>query len=54
MNFEFNFDLNFNTISFFHLSCQISFDCLPIKEKSLGLLELVSKMYETWPTHEMT
>ena len=45
INFEYNFGLNFNTISFFHLNCKILFGFLSIKEKSLGLLELVSK----WP-----
>ena len=44
MNFKSNFGLNFYTIVFFHLKCKISFGFLPIKEKSLGLLELASKM----------
>ena len=44
MNFEFNFGLNFNTMSLFRLNCKISFGFLHIKEKSLGLLELASKM----------
>ena len=44
INFEFNFGLNFNTINLFYINCKISFDSLPIKEKSLGLLELASKM----------
>ena len=44
VNFKLNFDLNFNTISLFHLDYKISFGFLPVKEKSLGLLELVSKM----------
>ena len=44
VNFKLNFDLNFNTISLFHLDYKISFGFLPMKEKSLGLLELVSKM----------
>ena len=44
INFEFNFGLNFNTKSLFHLNCKKSFGFLPMKEKSLGLLELTSKM----------
>ena len=44
MNFEVKFDLNFNSISFFHVNCKISFGFFLIKEKSLGLSELVSKM----------
>ena len=44
MNFKFNFELSFNSISFFHVNCKISFGFFPIKEKSLGLLELASKM----------
>ena len=40
MNFKFNFGLNFITIRLFHLNCKISFGFLPIKEKSLGFLEL--------------
>ena len=43
-NFEFNFGLSFHTITLFHLNCKISFGFPPIKEKSLGLLELASKM----------
>ena len=43
LNFEFNFGLNFNTISPFHLNSKIPFGFLPIKEKLLGLLELTSK-----------
>ena len=46
MNSKFNFGLNFNTISLFHLNCEISFGFLPIKEKSSGLLELASKITE--------
>ena len=44
MNFKINFDLNFNITSLFHLNCKVSFGLLPIKEKSLGLSELASKM----------
>ena len=44
MNFKSNFGLNFNTKAFFHLNCEISFGFLPIKEKSLGILELASKI----------
>ena len=38
MNFKPNFGFNFNTISLFSLGF------LPVKEKSLGFLELTSKM----------
>ena len=48
VNFEFNFGLNFNTINLFHLNRKISFGFLPIKEKSLDLLELAPKMQEIW------
>ena len=41
--FQFNFGLNFNNLSLFHLSCKILFGFFPIKEISLGLLELASK-----------
>ena len=44
MNFKSNFGLNLNTINLFHLNCKISFGFLPVKEKSLGLLELASEM----------
>ena len=44
VNFEINFALNFNTTSLFHLNCKILFCFLPIKEKSLGLLQLVSEI----------
>ena len=44
IHFEYDFGLNFNTISPFHLNCKISFGFLPIKEKSLGLLELPSEV----------
>ena len=44
MNFKSNFGLNLNTINLFHLNCKISFGFLPVKEKSLGLLELASKL----------
>ena len=40
MNFKFNFGLNLITIRIFHLKCKISFQFLPIKEESLGFLEL--------------
>lgn len=43
--------LNFKSlsaISLFHLNCKISFGFLPIKEKSLGLLKLASKIKEIW------
>ena len=42
--FKFNFGLNFNTVRLFYLNLKISFGFLPIKEKSLGLLDLASKM----------
>ena len=51
MIFKFNFGLNFNIIRFY-LNCKISFGFLPIKQKSLGLLELASKMQEIWPCIE--
>ena len=38
MNFKSDFGLNFNTTSLFHLNCKKSFGFLPIKGKSLGLL----------------
>ena len=44
MNFKFNFVLNFNTLSHFHLDYKISFGFFSIKEELLGLLELASKM----------
>ena len=52
INFRFNFFLDFHTISLFHLNCEVSFGFLPMKEKSLGLLELASKMQEIWPCIE--
>ena len=52
MNFEFKFDLNFNSISFFHVNSKISLGFFLIKEKSLGLSELVSKIQEIWPCIE--
>ena len=52
MIFEFNCGLNFNNIRLFYLNCKISFGFLPIKKKSLGLLELASKMKEIWPCIE--
>ena len=52
INFRFNFFLDFHTISLFHLNWKISFGFLPMKEKSLGLLELASKMQEIWPCIE--
>ena len=44
MNFKFNFGLNFNIMSLFHLNGKILFGFLQIKETLLGLLELASKM----------
>ena len=44
LNFELNFGLNVNTISLFHSNRKMLFGFLPTKEKSLGLLELDSKM----------
>ena len=43
INFKFNVCLNFNTMSLFHLNCKTPFGFLPIKEKSLGLVELPLK-----------
>ena len=44
INFKLSFCLNFNTISLLHLKCKISFGFHTIKEESLGLFELASKM----------
>ena len=52
INLRFNFFLDFHSISLFHLNWKISFGFLPMKEKSLGLLELASKMQEIWPCIE--
>ena len=49
---KFNFGLNFHTVRLFYLNCKISFGFLPIKEKSLGLLELASIIKEIWPCIE--
>ena len=48
INFECNFCLNFNIIRLLHLNCKILSGFLPIKDKSLGLLELLSKISEIW------